>query len=55
MKKPATGFVPQGWTPPAVSAGVGSNVDANTVLKVTFSQIILSHYKKKRQQKANAK
>ena len=33
MKKPAPGYIPQGWTPPAIASGIGSNVDASTVLK----------------------
>merc|ERR1712156_1190019 len=42
MKKPAPGYIPQGWTPPPATSGAGSNVDANTVLKTPQFWLLFS-------------
>merc|ERR1719360_166568 len=42
MKKPAPGYVPEGWTPPAAAAGGGFNVDVNTVLKTPQFWLLFS-------------
>ena len=42
MKKPAPGYIPQGWTPRPATSGAGSNVDANTVLKTPQFWLLFS-------------
>jgi MFS family permease len=42
MKKPAPGYIPEGWTPPPVKVGGGMNVDINTVLKTPQFWLLFS-------------
>merc|ERR1719483_2006436 len=42
MKKPAPGYIPQGWTPPATSTGSALNVDVATCMKTPQFWLLFS-------------
>jgi hypothetical protein len=42
MKKPAPGYIPQGWTPPATSTGLALNVDAGMCMKTPQFWLLFS-------------
>ena len=42
MKKPAPGYIPQGWTPPATSTGSAMNVDVGTCMKTPQFWLLFS-------------